>query len=203
MNEALMKKMMGQIDPAENPMFSGLAHILATIESEQGEELKEALKQTELDIAIETDKKGREEEIIEVIEALISGDLARYYFEEKVGIENFEQIQPFLGLSEEAWKQQKRDWYSEYYAGGSLKKPPEEATDEKITKVAQTHIKHTQELDYRTFVNDVVNWDRGRAVETLMAGPIQSYTATIRELGKSLERKNERIAELEEQLPET
>lgn len=201
---ALASRMATQIDVREFPLTRGIADIMANIENEQAEALKQALEETDLDIAINNDIETRRSELLDIMEALLSDDLPRYWFEEMTGLsaEEFAEIEPYIGMEPDQWEEQKREWYQGYVDAGILDVPVSEASDDAINSVAETFISQKMPVTPQVFVSDVVGWHRGRAIRTLVAGPIESYTATIRELAGEHERKNERIRELEERLDE-
>lgn len=199
---ALASRMASQIDVRQFPVTCGIAEIMASIEDEQAKALKQALRHSDLDITISNDREQREKELLDVMEAIIGDSLPRYWFTELVGLdaEEFEQIEPYIGLGSESWAQQKRDWYERYHSAGVLDVPVSEASQDAIDSVSETFISQQMPVSPSVFTSDVIGWHRGRAIQTLLAGPIESYTATIRELGSELDRKNERIEELEERL---
>ena len=202
MEGAGMKQALKRIDVAEHPIAQALTTIIAGIEHEQAAAVARCIDAAEMDIPVRHDKEERREELLAVAEAVASQDFRRYWFEEVVDVDKPERVAEYAGYDGEQWRDQLEAWYRKYRSVGVVETPYAAADPADVGHIAAMHVEETYGMELAEFVAGVINWSRQSALEHILVGPIQSYTAVIDRLPEEIERRDRRIAELEERVAE-
>lgn len=200
--EAMAKKMMGQITPSETPLAQAAAHSLTTVEHRLAEAIDSAHETAGTGEQLQHDPEERMNSLLSLADAVADQRVQQWWFE-NVGayvLDQPDRAQGYVGLSGQEWREQLRRWYDQYHEAGVVDTPLGEATPAEIGDVADRHIRETFGVSLREFVAMVVNWDRGEQLEAVMIGPIQQFSTQVRRLEEEIEKRDERIAELEAQI---
>lgn len=198
----MAKKMMSQITPSETPLGQAIAHSLTTVEHRLAAAIDSAHETAGTGERVRHDPDDRKDSLLSLADAVADQRVQQWWFE-NVGahlLDNHERAQGYVGLSGQEWHDQLRRWYEQYHDAGVVDEPLSEADPTRIGEVADRHIRETFGVPLRDFVAAVVNWSRGEQLQGVMFGPIQQYTAQVRQLEREIEQRDERIAELEEQV---
>jgi len=199
--EAMAKRMMSGITPSETQLAQAAAHSLTTVEHRLAAAIDSAHETAGTGEQLGHDPEERMTSLLSLADAVADQRVEEWWFE-NVGafvLDQPDRAKGYVGLSAEEWHDQLRRWYEQYHEAGVVETPPGDADPARIGEVADRHIRETFGLGLRDFVAMVVNWDRGEQLEGVMVGPIQQFTAQVRQLEREIEKRDERIAELEEQ----
>ncbi len=202
LSEMGMKRAVQAIDPADHPLFQSLADVISSIEYEQAQAISQCVDAADMDIPVQHDREKRRRELLDIAEATAEQDLAPYWFAEVVDIEAPEQAAEYVGYDGQQWRDQLETWYEQYRQMGVVDAPLSEANRADLGHIAAMHVQESFGLELDEFVAGVINWDRGMALETLLAGPIRSYTGVITQLADEIEHRERRIEELEARVQE-
>ncbi|SEN04607.1 hypothetical protein SAMN05216388_1001237 [Halorientalis persicus] len=200
--EAMAKRMMGQITPSETPIAQAVATSLTTVEHRLAAAIDSAHEAAGTGERIRHDPDERKDSLLSLADAVAEQRVQDWWFE-NVGaylLDNHERAKGYVGLSGDEWRGQLRRWYEQYHEAGVVDTPLDEADPAEIGTVADRHIRETFGISLREFVAAIVNWSRGEQLQGVMFGPIKQYTAQVRRLEEEIEQRDERIAELEEQI---
>ena len=192
-----MKQALKSLTPSENQMFVSLADIISGIEYEQADALARCIDTADMDLEVHHDREQRREELLTVADSVADQDFREYWFREVVEIDRPEQAAKYVGYSTDEWRSQLETWYQQYREMGIVDAPLANADRADLGHVAAMHVEESFGITLDEFVAGVINWDRGAALETVIAGPIRSYTTTITRLAEEIEQRDRRIEELE------
>jgi len=200
--EAMAKRMMSGLTPSETPIAQAIATSLTTVEHRLAAAIDSAHQTAGTGERVRHDPDERADSLLSLADAVANQQVQTWWFE-NVGahlLDNHERAQGYVGLSGDEWRDQLRRWYQQYHEAGVVDTPLHEADPTQIGEVADRHIRETFGISLREFVAAVVNWSRGEQLQGVMFGPIQQYTAQVRRLEEEIEQRDERIAELEDQI---
>lgn len=176
-------------NPGESEQIQALVHILAELEHRQIERVEELHDTLDIE-GIERTKNqdDREEQLIDLIEALAGGDLKNYWFEE-VGaehLENPEDAKSYAGLDDDEWEDQIERWADNY-----REKAPEKTEDFSDRELAATHVTNTFGVSLDEFEQEVVNWSGGEALESMLASNFKAVETGIEAATNHIEAETE------------
>jgi hypothetical protein len=192
-----MKQALKSLTPSENRMFVSLADIISGIEYEQADALADCIDTADMDLEVHHDREQRREELLTVADSVADQEFRHYWFAQVVELDSPERAAEYVGYGPYEWREQLETWYEQYRKMGVVDKPLHDAERADIGHVAAMHVEESFGITLDEFVAGVINWDRGAALETVIAGPIRSYTTTIHQLAEEIEQRDRRIEELE------
>lgn len=201
---AMAERMMGQITPSETPIGQALANAVAGIEHEQAKAIQEAIEAGDLDVQHGHDMGARRETLLEIADAVAENGFEDWWWTNVAPeiLDKPEKARQYVGINGDEWRNLLERWYTAYHANGVVDAPLDEADPGRLAWVADRHIRETFGVNLREFVALVVNWSRGEQMQRALAGQFQSHTQIIHRLADELERKEQRIEDLQNQLQE-
>jgi len=182
--DAVAGRMMAQVTPSEHPLYQSIADTVVGVENYQARALQELIEAHGLNVEHGHNPERRREIMLSLADAVTNDRVEAWWWETIAPemMENPEKVRKHSNLSSEEWHDQLRDWYSHYHDKGLVETPIEELDDlGKIGQVADRHVRHAYGMDLRQFVTIVVAWDRGQAVEHVLAGPALRQGDIIRQ----------------------
>jgi len=201
--EAMAQRMASQITPSETPIAQALANTIATIEANQGAALNRALDAADRDdVDVDHDPAARRAQLLDLADAIADGRREEWWWSNVAPqlMDQPEKARQYVGLGPDEYRETLEDWYQQYYEADVVDVPLDEADRARIGWAAENHVQTKYGISLKEFVASVVNWSPGRAYQQVLAGPIGRNTQAIHLLADEIERKNERIAELEARL---
>jgi len=200
--EAGMKRAIKQIDPKEHPLVRSIAAIISQLEHDQAVAIARNVDAADLDIPVRHDVEDRRDELLEVADAIANQDLKQLWFEDLADIENHALAMEYVGMNGDEWREQIEEWYGKYRELGVVEQPVETAERADVGHIAAMHVEDMFGVELSDFVAGVVNWEQGEALEHLLAGNIQSFTRVMHQIADEMDRREQRIEELEERIAE-
>ena len=204
--EAMAERLAGQITPSETPIGQALANTIATIEANQAAALNRALDAADRDdVQVGQDPEDRRAQLLDLADAIADSRREEWWWENVAPelMAQPDQARQYVGMDADEYREQLDDWYQAYAEAGIVDEPLEEAPRARIGEIADRHVRDQFGIRLREFVATVVNWSPGKAYQRVLAGPIGQHTQAIHLLADEIERKNERIDELEARLEES
>lgn len=184
-------------DPAEHPTAQALVDIIVELEFSQlrgVEELHDALDIDALDV--QKGRDDRREQLLAVIEAVAPGgpDLETMWFEEVAGehVDNPERAQSYAGLDEDEWTEQIESWADTWR--GHLDNA-DAMTDRELAAV---HVDRRFGVSLEEFEANVVEFDRGEALETLLASNFEAVEHGIQTAAREAQADDQKQQEQED-----
>ncbi|WP_340101228.1 hypothetical protein [Salinibaculum salinum] len=197
-----MKQALKSLTPSENQMFVSLADIISGIEYEQADAIEQCTNTADMDITVQHDREKRREELLAVADSVADQDFRHYWFAEIVDIDRPEQAAKYVDYDGDQWRSQLETWYQQYHEMSIVDAPLANADRADLGHVAAMHVEESFGISLDEFVAGVINGDQGSALETVIAGPIRSYTGAINRLAEEIEKRDQRIEELEARVEE-
>jgi hypothetical protein len=184
-------------DPAEHETAQALVDIIVELEYAQleaVEDLHDALDVDALDV--QKSREERREQLLAVIDAVAPGgrDLETMWFEEVASehVENPERAQSYAGLSEDEWEQQIESWADNWR--DHLDRS-DAMTDRELAAV---HVDRRFGVSIEEFEANVVEYDRGEALETLLASNFEAVEHGIKTATEEASAQNQTESTQEE-----
>jgi len=191
-----------EITPSETPIGQAFVDVLTQIEANHAAELNRAFSVTDSDISVPYDQSHRREQLLGLIDAVADHEVDDWWWSE-VAPELFddpENARSYVGLDNDEWHEQLREWYRSYYDAGVVDEPLEDANRAAIGRVADRHVRSTFGVSLDEFVADVVNWSEVEAGQRVAVGNLQQQTKLIDFLVVEIQKRECRIERLEAQL---
>jgi hypothetical protein len=120
------------------------------------------------------EREERQEKLVSLAEAMISGDPEGYYVDELLSetIDNAERAKQYLDMDEDAWASQIETWADQYrdQADGD----PSDRT------LAHYHVEGVWGIGLDEFEARVVDWSAGEMLKQQIAGNFSAVKLTIR-----------------------
>jgi len=177
--EAIQELKQLKDDPKEHPAAQALVDIIVELEYAQlgaVEDLQDALDIEALDV--QKDRDDRREQLLAVIDAMAPGgrDLETMWFEEVASehVENPERAQSYANLSADEWDRQIGKWadtWRDHLDGADAMSDRE---------LAAVHVERRFGVSMDEFEANVVEYDRGEALETLLASNFEAVEHGIK-----------------------
>jgi len=187
--QKMMGKAMQNAEPSEKEAVQALAEVIAGLEHEQAQAIAALVDAAGLDLDVHHDQQVREQQLLDTADAVAQQRLPEYALGQ-LDVEGTEKAMQHLGSDE--WPEQKREWYKMYRERGVVDGPPvDDATDEDVDRAAKLHVPEVFGLSLAEFEQYVVNWDRGAAVEELLAGPLVGHTQTIKHVAAEIDTESD------------
>jgi len=187
--QKMMGKAMQKAEPSEKEAVQALAEVIAGLEHEQAQAIAALVDAAGLDLDVHHDQQVREQQLLDTADAVAQQRLPEYALGQ-LDVEGTEKAMQHLGSDE--WPEQKREWYKMYRERGVVDGPPvDDATDEDVDRAAKLHVPEVFGLSLAEFEQYVVNWDRGAAVEELLAGPLVGHTQTIKHVAAEIDTESD------------
>jgi len=202
--ESMAKRMMNKITLSEHPIGQALADSLVGVEHQQAIAVQRAIEAGGLDIDHGHDYQQRRQAILNMADAVTSDDFEGWWWETVAPeiLDQPDRARQYVGYDGEQWREQLRDWYGSYHAAGVVEETLEDAEPGRLSWVADRHCQTTFGVSLRDFVALVINWNRGEQARRVLAGPMMQHSHIIHQLADELERKDQRIDDLQNQLKE-
>ncbi|MDS0280622.1 hypothetical protein [Haloarcula onubensis] len=169
-------------NPHESERIRAIAEILTEIQRAQRAAVLDQRDQLDIDPdddVTEVDPDVRSTEVLDLVDAYTPGgpSLAETWLAraapEDLDVDDPAALANYAGLSSEEWEHQQQTWANSYRAADGQ---AAEATDRDL---AELHVSSKWGVSLDRFEALVVNWDQGRALRDLLAGPSEATEAAI------------------------
>jgi len=170
-------------NPHESERIRAIAEILTEIQRAQRAAVIDQRDELDIDPDDEVsgvDPEERTGEVLDLVDAYTPGgpSLAETWLAraapEDLEVDNPAALANYAGLSAEEWEHQQQTWAKSYRAATGK---TVDATDRDL---AEMHVKGKWGVSLERFEALIVDWDRGRALRDLFAGPSEATEAAIR-----------------------
>jgi hypothetical protein len=201
---AMAERMMGQITPSETQIGQALANSLVSVEHGQAKAIQRAIEAGNLDIPHSHDFEQRQQAILDVADAVACQGFEDWWWQNVAPevLDQPDRARQYVGYDGDQWRDQLEQWYQSYHQAGVVDDPLADADRARLGRVADRHCAETFGVSLRQFVAIVVNWSRSDQARRVLAGPFLQHTAIINRMAEEMERKEQRIQELEVQVGE-
>jgi len=184
--QRMMQKAMENVTPSETAVAQALAHVIAGLEHEQAQAMQRLVNAAEMDGDVHHDAEAREQQLLDLADAVAQDGLPEYYLAEVLDVDDPERA--LNHLDSDDWGQQKRAWYQQYRERGIVEGPAvDDATQDDIDHAAVLHVQEVFGVALAQFEQHVVRWDRGEAMQQLLAGPLVGHTELIDTVAREIE----------------
>jgi hypothetical protein len=185
--QAMLQKAMSKVTPSETAVAKALATIIARLEYDQAEAMQRLADAAGMDaVDVHHDQDAREEQLLDLADAVAEDTLPEFYLGEVVDVDDANRALSYLGADE--WPEQKREWYAKYRERDIIDGPPLNQADQSDhNRAADLHVQEVFGLRLREFERHVVEWDRGEAMQELLAGPLVGHTRLINKVADAIE----------------
>lgn len=193
------KRLISRITPSEQPIMQSLARSITTIENQQARAIQDLIDALEMDIEHSHDPEAREKTLLEVADAVAEERFVEWYLDEVLGVDDAESLQPYVGSGN--FEQQQREWWDAYRDDGQVEKPFDEVDQDRVDELSDQHVHNAYNVDLETF-RHAVEFDRGEAALSVLAGPLRRHTQIITAAAETCQKRRERRHELEHKVDE-
>jgi len=170
-------------NPHESDRIRAIAEILTEIQRAQRAAVLDQREELGIDpddglSAVDPDE--RTTEVLDLVDAYTPGgpSLAETWLAravpEDLDVDDPTALANYAGLSAEEWEHQQQTWAKSYRAATGK---TVDATDRDL---AELHVRGKWGVSLERFEALIVDWDRGRALRDLLAGPSEATEAAIR-----------------------
>ncbi len=176
-------------DPTESEYVQALVTILSTLEHRQLKAVEGLHDALDIEgIEVQADQEDRRDQLLELVDAVASGEFETFWFENVVGehIENAEDARAYAGLDEDEWSNQIETWAKTYRSKAS-----EEFEDKTDREVAAFHVVRKFGVSLPEFEREVVNYERREALRTVLAGNFEAVENGIQAATAEVEQATE------------
>lgn len=198
-NVKQLQKLQGIVrDPTSSDQVQALTTVIATLEHRQlaaVEDLHDGLGLDGLEVGRSVEE--RQQQLLALVDALASGRFEAWWFEEVVAehIENHEDARPYAGLSPEEWADQQAAWAETY-----RERAGDRFEDASTEELARMHVERKFGVSLGEFEREVVEYDRRRTLQTVLAGNFEAVEQGIRTATATVE--SDRVVVLPEDIEE-
>jgi len=170
-------------NPHESERIRAIAEILTEIQRSQRAAVIDQRDQLDVDAADDVDEVDPDErtgEVLDLVDAYTPGapSLAETWLArgapDDLDVDDPAALANYAGLSAEEWEHQQQTWANSYRAADG------QAADATDRDLAELHVSSKWGVSLDRFEALVVNWDRGRALRDLLAGPSEETETAIR-----------------------
>jgi hypothetical protein len=182
MRAAAVQKAAAQMDVRESGLAQRITREVAMYEHQQAQAVAALVDAAGVEGEVPVpDPDDRQERLLGAAEAASNQEFPVWWWETVAPerMDNPEIAAQSAGIGAQEYHDLITDWCRRYYDRGAVDTPPEEMDAGQRARVVQQHLAAVHDVTARTWVEDVVNWDAQRALRGLLAGPVQSHTATI------------------------
>ncbi|SFR59558.1 hypothetical protein [Halorubrum sodomense] len=181
-----MKRMMS--NPAENEQIRAYAGILAGLERDQREQMRQhaenlGVDPDEVGLAEPPDPEERVAELADAVGAHVVGDAWGLYVDHLAPdeLENTDRAGEFAGVDADGWNAQIEEWAATFRdrAGNAV-------ADRSDRDLADVHVRETFGVGLDTFESEVVEFEPGRVFQEVVAGPIETHTDALAALDREV-----------------
>lgn len=200
--EAMARKMMAKITPSEHPIGQAVVEAIVSTEHQQAQVVEQLRQAADLEVEHGHNLEARREHLYGLADAVADQELVEWWFREIAAdaLENPKEASKYAGLEAEEWAQQKRDWYDQYHEADLVDEILEDADQEEVDDLADRHLREMYDVGLEDFKAIVVDWTPRAASEQLLAGQIHRHNQVVAKAAEEVERLQERVDELEEEL---
>ncbi|WP_159900753.1 hypothetical protein [Salinirussus salinus] len=178
----MMQRAAAQMDVRESGLAQRLTNEMALYEHQQARAVAALADAAGFEGEVPVpDPDERQQRLLDAAEATSSQQFPVWWWKTVAPeqMDNPEIAAQSAGIGRQEYHDLITDWCRRYYDRGAVDTPPEEMDAGQRARIVQQHLAAVHDVTARTWVEDVVNWDAQRALRGLLAGPIQSNTATI------------------------
>lgn len=184
----LKKKLLNELDLANNEQVRELADALATLEANRQRALAAHVDALDVDVDVPDvpTKEERVEQLVALVEARVSGDPWDYWVEylAPAALENPDRAVSYRGMDADEWERRIKRWADIYH---------EQLNDVDVDDrdLAARHVRNRFGVDLATFEEIVVGWDPAEVLESTVAGPMQEMTQVVVDVTEAVEHTEE------------
>jgi len=181
-----LQKMREAKDEIENPHESERIRAIAEILTEIQRAQRAAVIDQRDELGIdpdddvnEVDPEDRTGEVLDLVDAYTPGGpgLAETWLARAapsdLDVDDPAALANYAGLSQEEWEHQQQTWANSYRAADG------QAADATDRDLAELHVSSKWGVSLERFEALVVNWDKGRALRDLLAGPSEATEEAV------------------------
>lgn len=183
LNSDIIKQAKQLRNPAESEALQLWADSLAQTEHD----LQTALQAHEQALGVEplepVSVEERREEILAFAEAYLGRDIEAFYLENQIpdGLDA-EKAQPYLGMPDSAWRDQRETWVSRY-----REQAGERFADASDEEIVAAHVQRTFGVSLDVFESEIVEWSAGGALQDAVLGHFELVESRIEQATAAVE----------------
>lgn len=186
LQERAMKQMMS--NPEENDQIRAYASILAGLERDQREQMRQhaenlGVDPDEVGLSQPPDDEERVAELAAAVGAHVVGDAWGLYVDQLApdGLENTDRAKEFAGVNADDWDAQIEEW-----AAAFRERAGDAVADRSDRDIADIHVRETFGVGLDTFEAEIVEFEPGRVFQEIVAGPIETHTEALADIDREV-----------------
>jgi len=164
-------------NPGESEQVQAFAAIIAGLEHQQLQAVEDLHDALGIDgIERTADVEARQQQLLELADAMANSDLTRWWFEDgpaSTHLDHPEDAMDYVGLSDEDWQDRIAGWAAAY------RDRSEEFEEMSDREIAEQHVRSQFGVPLDVFEREVVAFDRGTALQTIIATNFEAVTEGV------------------------